>query len=152
MIGIGFYIRLSALIKVDPGVLKDCGPGRCARWSVRRAVSLDRTISDATRGSSRVMFDYREHCGAGPGVRARAPRGTQPSTPIARAGQSRLLGTSPEAAYLMERAHLTALPRVLPPVYEVLERVVDLYGYVSSPWKLAILTLVRPRLRLTPVL
>jgi hypothetical protein len=98
---------VSALIKVDPGVLKDCGPSRCARWSVRRAVSLDRTISDATRGSSRVMFDYREHCGAGPGVRARAPRGTQPSTPIARAGQSRLpleacnpySGSTPPEAY-----------------------------------------------------
>lgn len=99
---------VSALIKVDPGVLKDCGPSRCARWSVRRAVSLDRTISDATRGASLVMFDYRQHCGgARPGVRARAPRGTQPSTPIARAGQSRLpleacnpySGSTPPKAY-----------------------------------------------------
>jgi hypothetical protein len=38
---------------------------------------------------------------------------------------------SPEAAYIMEKPHLTPLPPVLPPVYEVLERVVDLYGYVS---------------------
>jgi len=78
-----------------------------AHGGVYGAVSLDRTISDATRGSSRVMFDYREHCGAGPGVRARAPRGTQPSTPIARAGQSRLpleacnpySGSTPPEAY-----------------------------------------------------
>jgi transposase len=43
----------------------------------------------------------------------------------------RVLGMSPEAAYVMEKPHLRPLPRVLPPVYEVLERVVDLYGYVS---------------------
>jgi transposase len=43
----------------------------------------------------------------------------------------RVLGMSPEAAYVLEKAHLQPLPRVLPPVYEVLERVVDLYGYVS---------------------
>jgi hypothetical protein len=43
----------------------------------------------------------------------------------------RVLGMSPEAAYLIEKPYLTSLPPVLPPVYEVLERVVDLYGYVS---------------------
>ena len=43
----------------------------------------------------------------------------------------RVLGMSPEAAYVMEKPHLACLPRVLPPIYEVLERVVDLYGYVS---------------------
>jgi hypothetical protein len=43
----------------------------------------------------------------------------------------RVLGMSPEAAYAMEKQHLVPLPPVLPPVYEVLERVVDLYGYVS---------------------
>lgn len=43
----------------------------------------------------------------------------------------RVLGMSPEAAYALEKPSLTPLPRVLPPVYEVLERVVDLYGYVS---------------------
>src|SRR5262245_61689007 len=36
-----------------------------------------------------------------------------------------------EAAYVMEKPYLKSPPRVLPPVYEVLERVVDLYGYVS---------------------
>ncbi len=43
----------------------------------------------------------------------------------------RVLGMSPEAAYVLEKPHLQALPPVLPPVYEVLERIVDLYGYVS---------------------
>ena len=38
---------------------------------------------------------------------------------------------SPEAAYVLEQPHLRALPAVLPPVYEVLDRVVDLYGFVS---------------------
>src|SRR5271165_2208221 len=42
-----------------------------------------------------------------------------------------VLGMSPEAAYLIERPHLVPLPDVLPPVYELLERVVDLHGYVS---------------------
>jgi Mu transposase-like protein len=41
------------------------------------------------------------------------------------------LGMSPEAADLIERPHLVPLPDALPPVYELLERVVDLYGYVS---------------------
>ncbi len=43
----------------------------------------------------------------------------------------RALGMSAEAAYVMEKPFLRALPSVLPPVYELLERVVDLYGYVS---------------------
>lgn len=43
----------------------------------------------------------------------------------------RALGMSPEAAYLIERPHLRPLPDALPPVYELLERVVDLNGYVS---------------------
>jgi hypothetical protein len=41
------------------------------------------------------------------------------------------LAMSPEAAYLIERPHLVPLPDALPPVYELLERVVDLHGYVS---------------------
>src|SRR5208283_5663360 len=41
------------------------------------------------------------------------------------------LGMSPEAAYVIEQPHLRPLPDVLPPVYELLERVVDLHGYVS---------------------
>jgi transposase len=43
----------------------------------------------------------------------------------------RVLGMSPEAAYVIEKPYLQPLPSALPPVYEVLDRVVDLYGYVS---------------------
>jgi len=50
---------------------------------------------------------------------------------IANAKPKRSLGQSPEAAYALERSALRGLPAVLPPVYEVLERVVDLYGFVS---------------------
>ena len=38
---------------------------------------------------------------------------------------------SPEAAYRIEKPHLRPLPAVLPPVYDVLERTVDLMGFVS---------------------
>ncbi len=41
------------------------------------------------------------------------------------------LGMSPEAAWLIEQPHLVSLPDALPPVYELLDRVVDLHGYVS---------------------
>jgi len=41
------------------------------------------------------------------------------------------LGMSPDAAYVIEQPHLVPLPDALPPVYELLERLVDLYGYVS---------------------
>jgi transposase len=50
---------------------------------------------------------------------------------VANQKPKRILGMSPEAAYLMEKRHLQALPAALPPVYEPLERVVDLHGYVS---------------------
>jgi transposase len=50
---------------------------------------------------------------------------------VANQKPKRSLGMSPEAAYLMEKPHLQALPVVLPPVYEPLERVVDLHAYVS---------------------
>jgi transposase len=43
----------------------------------------------------------------------------------------RALGMSSEAAYAIEKPHLKPLPDALPPVYELLERVVDLHGYVS---------------------
>jgi transposase len=43
----------------------------------------------------------------------------------------RALGMSPEAAYVIEKPHLKPLPDALPPVYELLERVVDLHGYIS---------------------
>ena len=38
---------------------------------------------------------------------------------------------SPDAAYRIELPHFVPLPDALPPVYELLERVVDLHGYVS---------------------
>ena len=42
----------------------------------------------------------------------------------------RSLGMSPEAAYLMEKPHLTPLPPYIPPVYQTFYRTVDLEGYV----------------------
>jgi transposase len=50
---------------------------------------------------------------------------------VANAKPKRDLGCSPEITYQQELAHLHPLPAVLPPVYEVLDRVVDLYGFVS---------------------
>lgn len=50
---------------------------------------------------------------------------------VANANPKRALGMSPEAAYVIERPYLQALPCSLPPIYEVFDRVVDLSGYVS---------------------
>lgn len=50
---------------------------------------------------------------------------------VANAKPKRALGMSAEAAYLIEKPHLRPLPAVLPPVYEVFERIVDLHGFVS---------------------
>jgi transposase len=50
---------------------------------------------------------------------------------VANAKPKRSLGMSPEAAYVMEKHHLSSLPALLPAVYEVFDRVVDLYGFVS---------------------
>ena len=50
---------------------------------------------------------------------------------VANVKPKRSLGMTPEAAYVMEKPYLRALPSVLPGVYEVLDRGVDLYGYVS---------------------
>jgi transposase len=50
---------------------------------------------------------------------------------VANAKPKRALGQSPEAVYAQEWSCLRRLPAVLPPVYEVLDRVVDLYGFVS---------------------
>lgn len=50
---------------------------------------------------------------------------------VANAKPKRSLGQSPEAAYALEWPCLRRLPAALPPVYEVLDRVVDLYGFVS---------------------
>jgi hypothetical protein len=43
----------------------------------------------------------------------------------------RSLGMSPEAAYLMEKPHLTPLPPYIPPVYQTFYRTVDVEGYVQ---------------------
>ena len=43
----------------------------------------------------------------------------------------RSLGMSPEAAYLMEKPHLTLLPPYLPSVYQTFYRTVDILGYVQ---------------------
>lgn len=50
---------------------------------------------------------------------------------VANAKPKRALGMSPEAAYRSEQMSLKRLPATLPPVYDVLERVVDLHGFVS---------------------
>jgi len=50
---------------------------------------------------------------------------------VANARPKRALGMSPETAYVLEKPSLHALPAALPPVYDTLERVVDLNGYVS---------------------
>lgn len=50
---------------------------------------------------------------------------------VANAKPKRALGMTPEAAYLMERSYLQPLPAALPPVYDIVDRVVDLSGYVS---------------------
>ena len=50
---------------------------------------------------------------------------------VANAKPKRSLGMSPEAAYVMEKPALVALPTLLPAVYEVFDRVVDLYGFLS---------------------
>lgn len=50
---------------------------------------------------------------------------------VANAKPKRSLGMPPEAAYVLEKPHLLSLPALLPSVYEVFERVVDLYGFVS---------------------
>ena len=52
-------------------------------------------------------------------------------TEVANVKPKRSLGMAPEAAYVMEKPYLSGLPSVLPAVYEVFERVVDLYGFVS---------------------
>jgi hypothetical protein len=50
---------------------------------------------------------------------------------VANAKPRRALGMPAEAAYVLEKPHLGSLPTVLPAVYEVFDRVVDLYGFVS---------------------
>jgi len=43
----------------------------------------------------------------------------------------RILGMTPEAAYVQEKPTLLALPEVMPPIYKCLQRTVDTQGYIS---------------------
>jgi hypothetical protein len=43
----------------------------------------------------------------------------------------RILGMSPDTAYLQEKPYLQSLPEVSPPIYQVYQRTVVTYGYVS---------------------
>ena len=43
----------------------------------------------------------------------------------------RILGMSPEAAYIQEKSMLLALPEVMPPIYKCLQRTVDTQGYIN---------------------
>ena len=52
-------------------------------------------------------------------------------TEVANAKPKRSMGMAPEAAYVMEKPYLTGLSAILPAVYEVVDREVDLYGFVS---------------------
>lgn len=51
-------------------------------------------------------------------------------TTVANAKPKRVLGMSPQAAYLMEKPHLLPLPPYIPPVTQIHYRVVDTQGYV----------------------
>jgi transposase len=53
------------------------------------------------------------------------------SIEVANQKVKRSLGMSPEAAYLMEKPHLTPLPPYLPAVYQTSYRTVDVAGYVQ---------------------
>jgi transposase len=48
---------------------------------------------------------------------------------VANAKPKRILGSSPQAAYVLEKPHLLPLPAYLPPVTEIHYRVVDCYGF-----------------------
>jgi len=50
---------------------------------------------------------------------------------VANAKVKRSLGMSPEAAFIMEKPHLLRLPEVAPPVYQSMERIVSVEGYVN---------------------
>jgi len=49
---------------------------------------------------------------------------------VANAKPKRVLGMSPQAAYVLEKPYLLSLPPYLPPVTEIHHRVVDSYGFV----------------------
>jgi transposase len=45
--------------------------------------------------------------------------------------EKRILGMSPEAAFIKEKPYLIALPEVMPPIYEHYQRIVDSKGFVN---------------------
>jgi len=49
---------------------------------------------------------------------------------VANRKPKRSLGMNPEAAYVLEKPYLNPLPPYIPPVYQTLDRVVDVAGYV----------------------
>lgn len=53
------------------------------------------------------------------------------SKEVANQKVKRSLGMSPEAAYLIEKPHLTPLPPYIPPVYQTFYRTVNVEGYVQ---------------------
>ena len=119
--------RASTPTKTDPGMLKNNGPSKCAGWSAAWSlVELALTISDETRGSSRVVSRsprasyYREHRLRGslgaPGSGSLPPpatSGTCSSTPAvgdARAGQAGAPQRPPALTLVRPRRRLTSAP------------------------------------------
>lgn len=45
--------------------------------------------------------------------------------------EKRILGMSPDLAYIQEKPYLIALPNILPPIYEHYQRIVDSKGFVN---------------------
>ena len=50
---------------------------------------------------------------------------------IANQKEKRILGMTPDAAFIQEKPYLVPLPEVLPPIYEHYQRLVDCQGYVN---------------------
>lgn len=45
--------------------------------------------------------------------------------------EKRVLGMTPDAAFIQEKPHLVPLPEILPPIYEHYQRLVDCQGYIN---------------------
>jgi len=88
-----------------------------------RSAKMERNFSYVERNflAGRTFKDWQD-------LNEQAPRW---STEVANQKVKRSLGMSPEAAYLMEKPHLTPLPPYIPPVYLTLYRTVDVAGYVQ---------------------
>jgi transposase len=88
-----------------------------------RKAKMERNFSYAEHNflAGRTFTDWRD-------LNEQAKRWCQE---VANQKVKRSLGMSPEAAYLMEKPHLTPLPPYIPPVYQTLYRTVDVAGYVQ---------------------